>query len=112
MAFQTAAKMANLVLLEPIMKVAVSAPDDFLGDVIGDLSSRRAQILGTEQRGVLQIVNALVPLAEMTGYATKLRSMTQGRASSYMEPSHYQEVPQNITAQIAGKSGVESPKAR
>ena len=100
MAFQTAAKMANLVLLEPIMKVAVSAPDDFLGDVIGDLSSRRAQILGTEQRGVLQIVNALVPLAEMTGYATKLRSMTQGRGSFNMEFSHYEEVPASVAQLI------------
>lgn len=103
MAFQEAAKRAELVLLEPIMRVAVSTPDSFIGDIIGDLSSRRAQILGTETRGVLQVVNALVPLAELSGYATTLRSISQGRASYYMEPSHYQEVPANITAQIVGK---------
>ncbi|MAG59974.1 elongation factor G [Candidatus Woesebacteria bacterium] len=103
MAVQTAAKNAELVLLEPIMKVAVSTPDQFMGEVIGDLSSRRAQIMGTETRGVLQVVNGLVPLAELTGYATTLRSVSEGRASYYMEPSHYQEVPKNITEGIIGK---------
>lgn len=103
MAFQDASKRADIVLLEPIVKVAVSTPDNFVGDVIGDLSSRRAQILGTETRGVSQIINAMVPLAELQGYATALRSMTQGRASSYIEPSHYQEVPVNITQQIVGQ---------
>ncbi|MBI2268048.1 MAG: elongation factor G [Candidatus Blackburnbacteria bacterium] len=103
MALQAASKKAELVLLEPIMKVFVSTPDNFMGDVIGDLSSRRAQILGTETRGVLQVINSLVPLSEMSGYATTLRSITQGRASYFMEPSHYQEVPSNITQQIVGK---------
>lgn len=103
MALQAATQKADPVLLEPIMKVAVSTPDNFMGDVIGDLSSRRAQILGTESRGVVQIVNALVPLSELSGYATTLRSISQGRASYYMEPSHYQEVPANITQQIAGQ---------
>lgn len=103
MALQDAAKRAQMMLLEPVMKVAVSTPDQFMGDVIGDLSSRRAQISGTETRGVLQVINALAPLAELSGYATTLRSISQGRASYYMEPSHYQEVPANITAQIVGK---------
>lgn len=103
MAFQAAVKKAEPVLLEPIMKVAVSTPENFLGDIIGDLSSRRAQIMGTETRGVFQVVNALVPLAELSGYATTLRSVSQGRSSYYMEPSHYQEVPANITAQIVGQ---------
>lgn len=103
MAVQEAAKRAELVLLEPIMKVAVSTPDNFVGDVIGDLSSRRAQILGTETRGVSQVINALVPLSELQGYTTSLRSMSQGRASAYVEPSHYQEVPVNITNQIVGQ---------
>lgn len=103
MALQDATKRAQMVLLEPIMKVAVSTPNDFMGDVIGDLSSRRAQISGTETRGVLQVINALAPLAELSGYATTLRSISQGRASYYMEPSHYQEVPTNITAQIVGQ---------
>src|SRR3989344_1935457 len=96
LAFQHAAKHADACLIEPVMKVEVSTPDDFMGDVIGDLSSKRAQILGTDKRGHLTIVNAYVPLAELSGYATKLRSLTQGRASYYMEPSHYEEVPKNI----------------
>jgi len=105
MAFQHAAKMADPTLLEPIMKVEVQTPDDFMGDVIGDLSSKRAQILGTDKRGNLTIINAYVPLAELSGYATKLRSLTQGRAGYYMEPSHYDEVPRNIAEGIIAKSG-------
>jgi len=102
-ALQNAAKNAGLVLLEPIMKVEVTTPEEFLGTVIGDLSSRRAQILGTEIRGTARIINCLVPLAEISGYSTTLRSLTQGRASYYMEPSHYQEVPKNITEAIIAK---------
>jgi elongation factor G len=105
MAIQDAVKRADMCLLEPIMKVEVSTPDDFMGDVIGDLSSKRAQILGTDKRGHLTIVNAYVPLAELSGYATKLRSMSQGRATYYMEPSHYDEVPKNIAEGIIAKSG-------
>lgn len=105
MAFQEATRKADLALLEPIMKVFVSTPDQFVGDVMGDLSSRRAQISGTETRGVLQVVEAFVPLSELQGYATALRSMSQGRASSYMEASHYQEVPVNIVQQIVAKQG-------
>ncbi len=103
-ALQAATKNAQLTLLEPVMKVEVTTPSEFLGDVIGDLSSKRAQILGTEDKGKATIINALVPLAELSGYATILRSMTQGRASYYMEPSHYDEVPQNIQQQMVSKS--------
>ncbi|HUW24459.1 MAG TPA: elongation factor G [Patescibacteria group bacterium] len=102
-ALQAAARQANLTLLEPIMKVEVTTPEEFMGTVIGDLSARRAQILGTEVRGVARIIMALVPLAEISGYSTTLRSLTQGRASYYMEPSHYQEVPKNITDLIVAK---------
>jgi len=91
---------AGMVLLEPIMKVEVTTPDDFMGDVIGDLGARRAQIQGTANRGHLVIITALIPLSQMQGYVTILRSMTQGRASSVMLPSHYEEVPQVITAKI------------
>lgn len=108
MAFQSAARQADLVLLEPVMKTEVSTPDEFMGEVIGDLSSKRAQILGTDKRGNLTIVNAYVPLAELSGYATKLRSLTQGRASYYMEPSHYDEVPKNISEGVIAKSGKNS----
>lgn len=91
---------ADAVLLEPIMKVEVTTPDNFMGDVIGDLGSRRAQIQGTANRNNVTIITCLVPLAEMQGYVTILRSMTQGRASSVMIPSHYDEVPNNIAAKI------------
>lgn len=103
-ALQAASKKADLALLEPIMKVEVTTPQEFMGDIIGDLSSKRAQISGSEERGTTTIINAMVPLAEMSGYATQIRSMSQGRASYYMEPSHYEEVPQNIVAQMLAKS--------
>ncbi len=99
-AFQSAAKKGELVLLEPIMKVEVTTPEEYMGDVIGDLSSRRAQIQGTANRGNVVIITALVPLAEMQGYVTILRGMTKGRANSVMIPSHYDEVPNSITQQI------------
>jgi len=104
MAFQSATKQAGLILLEPIMKVEVTTPDEFMGTVIGDLSAKRAQILGTEKRGNVTLIICMVPLAELSGYATTLRSLTQGRASYYMEPSHYEEVPKNITEKIVSKS--------
>nr|AKQ04338.1 translation elongation factor G, elongation factor G [uncultured Microgenomates bacterium Rifle_16ft_4_minimus_5036] len=103
LAIEEAAKKADMVLLEPIMKIEVSTPDEFMGDVIGDLSSKRAQIQGTEKKGNLTIINGIVPLAEVPGYATKLRSISQGRASFYMEPSHYEEVPSNIAAGIVSQ---------
>ncbi len=104
MAFQTATRKAGLVLLEPIMKVEVTTPEEFMGDVIGDLSSKRAQIVGTEERGNARIILSQVPLAELSGYATTLRSMSQGRATYYMEPSHYEPVPKNIVDQMLAKS--------
>ncbi|KKQ51967.1 MAG: Elongation factor G [Candidatus Woesebacteria bacterium GW2011_GWB1_39_10b] len=107
LAVEEAAKHADMVLLEPIMKIEVSTPDEFMGDVIGDLSSKRAQIQGTEKRGNMTVILGLVPLAEVPGYATKLRSISQGRASFYMEPSHYEEVPTNIAASlITQRSGI------
>jgi len=100
LALRDALGRAGVVLLEPIMKVEVTAPEEFMGDVIGDLSSRRGQIQGTSHRGKMVIITGLVPLAEMQGYVTILRSMTQGRASSVLLPSHYQVVPANITQEI------------
>jgi elongation factor G len=91
---------AGMVLLEPVMKVEVTTPEDFMGDVIGDLSSRRGQIQGTNNRGNVVIITALVPLAEMQGYVTILRSMTQGRASSVMLPHTYEPVPKNVVEKI------------
>ncbi|MBP9699996.1 elongation factor G, partial [Candidatus Woesebacteria bacterium] len=104
MALQSAVKQADIVLLEPIMQVEVTTPSEFMGDVIGDLSSKRAQIQGSDQRGTAVVIRALVPLSEMQGYVTTLRSMTQGRAASVMIPSHYDEVPQNISAKIVEKN--------
>src|SRR5204863_5715836 len=103
-AIQASTRKANLTLLEPIMKVEVTTPSEFMGDIIGDLSAKRAQILGTEERGKATVVLAMVPLAELSGYATTLRSMSQGRASYYMEPSHYEEVPNNIVQAMLAKS--------
>ena len=108
MALQEATKQAETVLIEPIMKLEVTTPEEFMGDVIGDLSSKRAQILGSKTRGKVRLINAMVPLAEVPGYATALRSMTQGRASFYMEPSHYEEVPVQIAEKIiAQKKGLK-----
>lgn len=104
-ALQSGAKQADLVLLEPIMKVEVTTPEQFMGDIIGNLSSRRGQIQGSNTRGNVVIITALVPLAEMQGYVTDLRGMTQGRASSVMLPSHYDEVPNNITQKIIEERG-------
>lgn len=109
MAFKDAARKADPVILEPIMKVEVTTPEEFLGDVIGDLSSKRGRIEGTEERGPAKVVRALVPLGEMFGYATTIRSMTQGRASYAMEPSHYEEVPANISQTlIAGSAKAQA----
>lgn len=106
MAFQEATKQAKLVLLEPVMKVQAVAPSNFLGDVTGDLSSRRAKISAMGERGNLRVIDATVPLAEMFGYVTNLRSMTQGRGSFSMEFSHYEEVPGNVAKTIVeGRAG-------
>jgi elongation factor G len=103
MAVKEAARQANLFLLEPVMEVEVVTPSDFLGDVIGDLSSRRGKVGGMTQRGDAQVVAADVPLAEMFGYSTTLRSMTQGRAVYSMQFDHYEEVPKNIAEAIISK---------
>ena len=100
MAFKEGMRKADPVLLEPIMKVVVIVPSDYMGDVIGDLNSRRGQIQGMEERGGAQQITAFVPLAEMFGYATDLRSKTQGRGQFTMEPSHYVEVPKSIQEKI------------
>jgi elongation factor G len=104
MAFKAAAHKARPVLLEPIMRVEVVAPDEFLGEVMGDLSSRRGHIAGIESRAPNQVVRALVPLAHMFGYSTDLRSKTQGRASYSMEFSHYEEAPQSVAENITARA--------
>jgi elongation factor G len=108
MAFKEAARKAHPVLLEPIMSVEVVVPEDFMGDVIGDLSSRRGKVLGMDTRPAAQAIDARVPLAQMFGYATDLRSMSQGRATYTMQFSHYEPVPaavaEGIIANYDGKS--------
>jgi elongation factor G len=106
MAVKDAVEKADPVVLEPMMSVEVTMPEQFMGDVIGDLNSRRGQVEGMDSRGSTQVVRAFVPLAEMFGYATELRSMTQGRASYSMELSHYAEVPGNLAQELVAKSRV------
>jgi elongation factor G len=103
MAFKEAARKASPVLLEPIMSVEVVVPEDFMGDVIGDLNSRRGKVLGMDTRPAAQAIDAQVPLAQMFGYATDLRSMTQGRATYTMQFSHYEPVPANVAEGIIAK---------
>jgi elongation factor G len=103
MGFKEGAAKAGPVLLEPIMKVEVVAPDDYMGDVMGDLSSRRGRIMGMESRGGAQVINAHVPLANMFGYATDMRSATQGRATYSMHFDHYEQVPKAIAEEIVAK---------
>ncbi|MFG6350658.1 MAG: elongation factor G [Oscillospiraceae bacterium] len=105
MAFKEACRKAGACLLEPIMKVSVIAPEEYLGNVIGDITSRRGQILGQEARPGAQQVDALVPLSEMFGYATDLRSRTQGRGQYTMEPHSYVEIPKNIAEKIIAQRG-------
>jgi elongation factor G len=105
-AFKTAVEKGRPVLLEPVMKVEVVTPDQYMGDVIGDLNSRRGRISTMEQRGALRIIEAEAPLAEMSGYATALRSNTQGRATYTMEFAHYEEVPNNIAETLVSRAGV------
>ncbi|MBP8640218.1 MAG: elongation factor G [Oscillospiraceae bacterium] len=103
MAFKEACRKADPVLLEPIMKVSVTTPEDYMGDVMGDVNARRGQILGMENRNGAAQVDANVPLSTMFGYATDLRSKTQGRANYSMEPSHYIELPKSLQEEIVGK---------
>ncbi|MCK9541633.1 MAG: elongation factor G [Novosphingobium sp.] len=102
-AMREAAQKSGIKLLEPVMKVEVVTPDEYLGDVIGDLNSRRGQIQGTDSRGNAQVVEAMVPLANMFGYVNQLRSFTQGRAQYTMQFSHYDEVPANVAAEVKEK---------
>ncbi|TCS80018.1 elongation factor G [Pectinatus cerevisiiphilus] len=104
MAFKNGAQKADPVLLEPYVKVEVTVPEDYMGDVIGDLNSRRGRIEGMEPRNGVQVINGTVPLSEMFGYATDLRSRTQGRGNYSMEVSHYEEVPRNISDAIVSKN--------
>ena len=96
MAFKDGAKKANPVILEPIMRVEITVPEEYVGDVIGDMNSRRGRMEGVEAQTGIQVIKGFIPLSEMFGYATTLRSKTQGRGTYAMEPSHYEEVPRNI----------------
>ncbi|HOZ54847.1 MAG TPA: elongation factor G [Clostridia bacterium] len=100
MAFKEGCRQAKAVLLEPIMKVEVTVPEDYMGDVIGDINSRRGRMEGMEARGGNQVIRGFIPLSEMFGYATDLRSKTQGRGTYAMEPSHYEEVPKSVLEAI------------
>jgi elongation factor G len=102
-AFREGIGKSNPKLLEPIMKVEAVTPEDYMGDVIGDLNSRRGQITGMDQRGNARVINALVPLANMFGYVNTLRSMSQGRAQFTMSFDHYEQVPQHVSEEIKAK---------
>jgi len=108
MAYKEAMRKADPCILEPIMKVSATVPEDYMGDVMGDLNSRRGQIQGMEARNGAQQIDAFVPLSEMFGYATDLRSKTQGRGQYTMEPSHYIEVPKSISEGIINQRGKNS----
>ena len=103
MAFKDAFKSGSAVLLEPIMNVEITVPDQYLGDVMGDVSKRRGNLQGTSSIAGSQVIRAQIPLAEMTGYISDLRSKTQGRGDFNMEPSHYAEVPRNVAEKIIGE---------
>jgi elongation factor G len=104
MAFKEACRKAQPTLLEPIMKVEVVVPEEYMGDVIGDLNARRGHIQGMESRASSQIIRTEVPLATMFGYATDLRSRTQGRASFTMHFSHYAEAPNSVAEEVVAKA--------
>ena len=106
MAFKDGARRAGAVLLEPMMDVEVVVPEDYMGDVMGDLSSRRGKVSNMDDRAGAKVIDAKVPLAAMFGYATELRSMTQGRATYTMHFAHYEKVPQNISEEVLAHSGV------
>jgi len=103
MAFKDGAKRAKPVLLEPMMKFEVRTPEESMGQIIGDLNARRAQVTENEQVSNIRAIRGVVPLAEMFGYATTVRSLSQGRASFTLEPSHYAEVPRNVAEEIISK---------
>jgi elongation factor G len=106
-AFRQAARKARPVLLEPIMFVEVNTPEEYMGDVLGNLNSKRGQIIEMTERGMAKIIRAHVPLSEMFGYSTDLRSSSQGRATYTMEFAHYAHVPNNITEKIRAERGVK-----
>ena len=112
MAFKEASQKADPTLLEPIMKVVVTSPEEFMGDVMGDINARRGQISGTDIRNGTATVEANVPLSTMFGYATDLRSKTQGRATYVMEPSHFVELPKNLQAALTNRGGFDTGKFR
>ena len=103
--FKDACQKAGPKLLEPVMRVEVVTPEEFMGDVIGDLSSRRGQVSGSEARGNTTAISSMVPLANMFGYVNTLRSMTQGRAQYSMFFDHYDKVPQNVQDEVTKKTG-------
>jgi elongation factor G len=105
MALQDGAKRARPTLLEPVMAVEIVFPDKFMGDVTGSVASRRGQVNAMEERGMLKVAKAMIPLAEMFGYATVLRSMTDGRGTFTMEPAEYVAVPSNVAATIIESRG-------
>ncbi|MDD5110428.1 MAG: elongation factor G, partial [Patescibacteria group bacterium] len=112
MAFQAAMKKAGPVTLEPIMKIQVITPEQFMGEVIGNLNSKRAKITQMRDRGKTKVIDGTVPMGEMFGYATSLRSLTQGRASYTMEFLEYQPVPRNVAEQLIGEYTEERAKGR
>ena len=107
MAFKDGVKRAKPVILEPIMKVEIVTPEDYFGDLMGDVSSRRGNITGTDDRNGAKIIDAEIPLSEMFGYATDLRSRTQGRGQYTMQFSHYNEVPKSVAEKIIGERAVK-----
>jgi elongation factor G len=111
MAFKSGVRKAGPYLLEPVMDVEVVCPEEYMGDVIGDLNSRRGQIVGMVNRADAQVISSQVPLSEMFGYATQLRSMTQGRAIYSMEFSKFAEVPASISEEIVSRSGAAKVEA-
>ena len=108
MGFKNGLRVASPVILEPVMKVEITTPEEYMGDVIGDVNSRRGRIEGMEARGNAQIIRAFVPLSAMFGYATDLRSATQGRATYVMQFNHYEQVPASIAEEIKAKAGISS----
>jgi len=109
-AFQDACKKAGPILLEPVMKVEVNTPEEYMGDVIGQINSKRGRIEEMGDRGQSKIINCYVPLSEMFGYSTELRSASQGRATYAMEFDHYNEVPTNVALKIREERGFKLPE--
>ena len=107
LAFKDGMKKANPVLLEPIMKVEIVTPEDYFGDLMGNVSSRRGTILGTEDRNGSKVIDSFIPLSEMFGYATELRSRTQGRGQFTMQFDHFNECPKSIAEKIIGERAVK-----